>query len=369
MENNEFDNEKQFKPLPFWRELLLKKEDLQDYYRNKREYEYNRGEGLKGLNWREKIHPILLNLISLNRKYIDRQKLTIIKDERTITDKPVIYAVTHIGKFDYQLAGEAIREHQIPFAGDPDTMYRTFDGFFLGINGIIYCDTDSKTDRKIGKETAIDLLNNNKNLLIYPEGVWNVTTNLLTIPLFPGVIEIAQTSGCEIVPVAIEQYGKDFVVNIGKNFQVDDLGEELNKQYIDKKRIELRDIMATLKWEIMETRGTVKRSSLGSFEEEKEKFVSERLNEWYDSKNNRPFYNEDIIKSRTYREKGIVLQDAAFEYLEHMKLNKNNAFCFRKDISLPSKMQKYMESKLREELAIDDYFEEEKENETSKTIN
>lgn len=360
MENNVENENNEFKPLPFWKEIFLKKEALADYYRSKREYEYNHGIELN-LGWREKIHPILLNLLSLNRKYIDKQKLTVIKDERENTEKPVIYAITHIGKFDYQLVSEAIRSHQIPFAGDPETMYRTFDGFFLGINGIIYCDTESKTDRKIGKETAINLLENGKNLLIYPEGVWNVTTNLLVIPLFPGVIEMSQTTGCDIVPVAIEQYGKDFVVNIGKNFKVSSMEENKNKQYINEKRTELRDAMATLKWEIMEARETIKREDLGTYEEEKEKFVETRLNEWFDKENNRPFYSEDVIASRTYKEKNVEFQDAVFSYLKDLKINKNNAFCFRKDISLPTDIQQYIKNKLQEELNTDNYFNDEEE--------
>lgn len=368
VKDEEVNDEKQFKPLPFWREIFLKKEDLPNYYIEKREYEYNNGKATKGLNWRKKIHPILHNIMSLNRKYIDNQNYTIIKDERTITEKPVIFALTHIGKFDFQVVSEAIRAHQIPFVGEPETMYRTLDGFFLGLNGVIYCDTDSKIDRVIAKKTAIEVLKKNKNILICPEGVWNVTPNLLTIPLFPGIIEIAQTTGCEIVPVAVEQYGKEFIVNIGKNFQVDSLGAELNEQYIQEKRLELRDIMASLKWEIIETRGSVKRSSFGPFEEENEKRINERINEWYDKKNKRTFYNKDTIKSKTYREKGVTLPGKAFEYIPKMKLNKNNAFCFRKDISLPNDIQEYMKNKLNEQLGIDNYFSEELEDEVNKTV-
>ena len=55
------------------------------------------------------------------------------------------------------------------------------------------------------------LLNQGKNLLIYPEGVWNVTSNLLMLPLFPGIIEMAKETGCDIVPVAIERYDKELI--------------------------------------------------------------------------------------------------------------------------------------------------------------
>ena len=181
--------DKEFKPLPFWREMLLKKEELQDYYILKREYLYNNNkEVLKHLKIKDMLHPLLIKLMSLNRKYIDKQTLTIINDKSTKSDKPVIYAITHMGMYDYQVVSEAIKEHQIPFAGDPETMYRTFDGLILDLNGVIYCDTDNKTDRKIAKDTSIDVIKNGHNLLIYPEGIWNLSARLLSLPLYPGII-------------------------------------------------------------------------------------------------------------------------------------------------------------------------------------
>ncbi len=178
MKNNKF------KPLPFWRELLIPSKELPAYYKSKREYEYKNNSILKGMKWREKIHPILLSIMKFDRKYINKQTLNILNDKSIETDKPVIYAVTHIGVYDYQIVSEAIGTHQYPFAGDPETIYRSFDGVVLALNGLVYCDTESKSDRKIAKETAKDVLKNNKNLLIYPEGVWNLTPNLLSCHYF-----------------------------------------------------------------------------------------------------------------------------------------------------------------------------------------
>ena len=39
-----------FKPLSFWRELLLKDKELNEYYLQKRKYEYENRKLLKGLN-------------------------------------------------------------------------------------------------------------------------------------------------------------------------------------------------------------------------------------------------------------------------------------------------------------------------------
>lgn len=351
-------------------EMLIKKEDLPEYYRLKRKYNYDNKKLVNGTWWRDMLHPILIKLISLNRRFIDKQQLTIINDARTnkneksfiqrvfpfiknSKNKPVIYAITHIDKFDYQVVSEAIKEHQYPFAGDPETMYRTLDGTFLELNGIIYCDTESKEDRHIAKETAIEMLKQGHNLLIYPEGVWNLTSNLLMLPLFPGIIEMAKETGCDIVPVAIERYDKEYKVNIGSEFDVNNYLK--NGLTEDEIRIKLRDEMATLKWDIMQTipklstaedcyYNTV-RSELGKYDEELEKFQTERLKEWSNPKTGEPYYNKDIVKQRTYKEKDaytglrVSLPEDAFSYMKKIKLNNNNLFMFKKDLSLPKNNQ------------------------------
>lgn len=359
-------------------EMLIKKDDLPEYYRLKRKYNYDNKKLVSGTWWRDMLHPILVKLISLNRRFIDKQQLNIINDARTKKNennfiqrvlpfikapksKPVIYAITHIDKYDYQVVSEAIKEHQYPFAGDPETMYRTLDGTFLELNGVIYCDTESKEDRHIAKETAIETLKQGHNLLIYPEGVWNLTSNLLMLPLFPGIIEMARETGCDIVPVAIERYDKEYKINIGSEFDVNSyLKSGLTE---DEIRIKLRDEMATLKWDIMQTIPKLStaedgyyntaRSELGEYDEELKKFQTERLKEWSNPKTGEPYYNKDIIKERTYREKDtytgfrVSLPEDAFSYMKKIKLNKNNSFIFVKNSSLPKNNQEIFNFMMR----------------------
>jgi len=383
---NETLEELEFKPFSKIEELFIGKEYLADYYRLKREYDYNNGKSLKGTMWRDMLHPILIKLVKLNRKYIDKQNLTILHDARQNNkknfsqkvksfikgekQKPVIYAITHIDKYDFQIVSEVLKDHQYPFAGDPETMYRSFDGAVLNLNGVIYCDTESKTDRKIAKGTSIDLLKSGKNLLIYPEGVWNVTSNLLMLPLFPGIIEMAKETGCDIVPVAIERYDKNYVVNIGTEFNVNQkLTAGLN---LDEIKTDLRDEMATLKWNIIESLPksesaeeiyfNTKRSDLGSYKEEEKKFQEERLNEWTNPETKMPYYTAPVIKSRTFKEKDkntgyrVDLPEDAFAYMSKVKLNKNNVFMFPKDVSLPANAQDSLDKAI--ELQMNDSLEE-----------
>lgn len=344
-------NYEEFEPLSWWREILLDNKQLPDYYNAKRKYLHDKGESIKGIEWRRNLHGILLKLMELDREYINRQSLKILNDKRKKTDKPVIYAITHIGKFDYQIVSEAIKDHQIPFSGDPESMYRTFDGMLLGLNGIIYCDTENKTDRKVAFDTSIELLDKGHNLLIYPEGVWNLTPNLLALPLFPGIIRMALKTGCDIVPVAVEQYDKDFIVNIGENFKVDNVSfesKEAEDKYVDEKKFELRDSMATLKWEIFESLPIQERSKIGDYAQKNKEFADERLNEWFNNKENKPYYDMELVSHRTFKEKKYVSPKEAFEYFNNIDFNKNNAFMMRRDSSLPDEYQNIIDEKVEE---------------------
>lgn len=345
------ENKVDFKPLSFFKELFLKEDELVEYYNNKRKYEFENGTILKGMKFRDMLHPILLKIIGLNRKYIEKQTLTIVNDKRKTEKKPVIYAITHIGMYDYQIVCEAIKDHQYPFAGDPETMYRSADGLILALNGLIYCDTNSKEDRYIATQTAKELLNRGGNLAIYPEGVWNLSPNLLSLPLFPGIINIAIETGCDIIPVAVEQYEKDFFVNIGENISVDQnkifTTDDDKKEYVNQKKDELRDIFATLKWEIMEQVPAAKRQDYGPYNEEYEKFVNTRLREWINPKTKEPYYNQQIVKERTFKIKNVCVFEEAFSHLKKLKLSKNNAFLFRNILNLPTNIMEEMNTELK----------------------
>lgn len=54
------------------------------------------------------------------------------------------------------------------------------------------------------------------------------------MPLYSGTAEMAIRSGAEIVPIAIEEYGKDYYVNIGKNIHLADYTVDQKVQATEK---------------------------------------------------------------------------------------------------------------------------------------
>lgn len=290
--------------------------ELEAYHRTHREYQYERNTAITGIRWRKLIHPILLMVLAVGR-VISKERLHIVGDLHTYGKKPVIFACTHIGWKDIEMNFAAVKTHAYLFLGDPRDLYRKAEGLLLHLNGVICMDSDQKNDRFIGKETCVRLLDSDGNLLIFPEGAWNVTENQVVMPLFPGTAEIAIRTGAEIIPVATEQYGKHYYVNIGKNIHTEGFDLLNIKQLTD----ELRDVLCTLKWEIWEKHGVDSRNNIS--DDYLKIFLA-----GFEAQMNGVYSLEDIYATR-YHQK-VASPQETFAYLTHLIPCRENAFLFRK---------------------------------------
>lgn len=83
----------------------------------------------------------------------------------------------------------------------------------------------------------------------------------------------------------------------------------------------LRDILATLKWEIWESEPTQQRGAI--IGNEWDEFVDKRLNEW-------PYFDLDYIDGMVFKQKGISNYSEAFAHLNYLNPNRSTAFLFDK---------------------------------------
>lgn len=77
-------------------------------------------------------------------------------------------------------------------------------GFMLEKLLVNYLDTNDKEDRKVVKHQMIKDLKNGANIMWFPEGTWNISPNLLVLPMRYGIIEVALEANAPIVPIALE---------------------------------------------------------------------------------------------------------------------------------------------------------------------
>ena len=260
------------------------------------------------------------------RKRQKNEKVNIIKIDSKLHKTSILtdlfFRLPHIGGNDIQRTFQVIKEPAYLMLGDPGILYKMPIYQGLRMNGVIPLETTDREDRKIAYNRSIELLQNGGNLLIYPEGAWNVTPNLVVMKIFNGTVRMAQETGAEIIPIGCEQYGNTFYFNIGENYTVPRDSEKT----IDELRDELREKLATLKWAIMETQPKLDRIEItDNYLQEFQDEIVGRCNYGYG------FSLEDAI-AESYHDKNITTSEEVFSFLDNIEIGKHNAFLMKDKI-------------------------------------
>lgn len=295
--------------------LELKKlsiEELAKYYKEQRKEAIEERIPLseKGIRIRNKVHQLLLQIVIIDR-ILNHETVTVLKDERIKNNHPKVFACTHIGGNDIQRTFEAIKDPAYLFLGDPQELYRNLEGLLLYLNGVICLETRDKIDRGIAKKRSIELLEKGGNLLIYPEGAWNISPNLPVMKLYKGAVNIAVKTKADLIPIAIEQVENHFYVSIGKNIITRDI-KNIDSNLLNQT---LRDAMATEKWNIWENIGVYPRKTV----------ANQTLNSYQQSIVDKCCYNftlKDVLETM-YKDPNEISYDEVFAPIKKLHLHKN----------------------------------------------
>lgn len=292
-----------------------RQEEFYDLYFKTRDKDEKSFLGNLSLKTRQRLHKLIFGVFIIKNK-LSGFSCDVLKDERNNTDRPVIFAPTHVGKFDIEVSAIGIKDHFYLLSGDYENLQGIIDGKFLMLNGVLFFNENVKSDRVAVAQKMITHLKSGGNLMFFPEGAWNLKPELPVLPLYWGIIDIAQKSNAIIVPVAIEQYGKKFKVNIGKNFDAQLFGSE------DAERVrateELRNILATLKWEIWETEPQLKRDELQS--NMWDNYVNSRISEWN--------FTVEHIENLIFKPKDVCVYTEVFAHIKNLIPSRKTAFLF-----------------------------------------
>ena len=112
---------------------------------------------------------------------------------------------------------------------------------------------------------------------------------------------MAQEAKADIIPVALEQYDKTFDIKIGKNIKYEDIKDKDIKEI----NIELRDKMASLKWDIWENRKVSNREEIT--DEFKNNFKQDIVDKCVFP------YTIEEVEEDTYKDKNITTPEEALE--------------------------------------------------------
>lgn len=292
--------------------------EFNELYFKTREKDENSFLGKLSLKTRCSLHWLVILVFKI-KNALSGFKCEVLYDKRENTDRPIIFAITHIGKLDIEVSFIPLKEHFYVLTGDYEHLQGLVDGAFITLNGVFFFNERVKEDRKAVAEKMTEHLKQGGNIMYFPEGAWNLKPALPMLPCYWGIVDISQKSNAIVIPVAIEQYGKRFKMCIGKNFDMQNYGSDNGGK--SKAITDLRDVMATLKYDIWESEPQLKRSELVG--DEWDNYIKDRLAEW-------PYFSVKYIDDLTYHPKNITTQDEAFAHLNHIQPTQQTAFLFNK---------------------------------------
>ena len=245
-----------------------------------------------------------------------KYKIKVENDYVPINNKPIIFSCNHSAFSDIPIALKSIGKHCYTLIGKQNLDFA--DKLFFFLSGAIWVDRKDKTDTLKTKQRIIEYLKENKSVLWFPEATWNLTDNLLMLPMRWGIIEVAQTVNAQIIPMVIDYDGEKMLCRIrfGTSF---DAKEFSKQQGIDI----LRDTMATLRWNFFAEK-TISRSEIDIYKEKETLFLAVK---------DYPPLNWDYEKSCIYQIHSIVKYNDAFAHLQNIPTNHNTAFLFNKRLN------------------------------------
>lgn len=256
MQSNHTGNENAFASKSRREIRKMTPDALNRYFRGKRRYRY---ENHIALNDRrvlpDFVRKWMIRGILMADRAFSRRKVQMVSDRHTDNGHVHIYAATHVGPGDVETVLSVINQNASLLQGDVGKGYCNFTGALLDLNGRICFDTgyqyqeylkdrsavhdgipedvvseidDIIADRHIAEAACIERLNQGGNLLIFPEGAYNVSRKPL-MPLFNGVVRMAIKSEREVdvIPIALvrRKRGHLFQVMIGENISLDEAAD------------------------------------------------------------------------------------------------------------------------------------------------
>ena len=118
-----------------------------------------------------------------------------------LPEEPVIWIANHAFRDDVAASISAAKRHAYILFGSLPQFYNTFDGISAYLNGVVMANRKVKASSSTSVERAVKIMQQNTDLLIFPEGVWNKTPEKLLLNFWPGVYHISKATGAKIVPI------------------------------------------------------------------------------------------------------------------------------------------------------------------------
>ena len=251
-----------------------------------------------------------------NRKYINNPKTTEKDTAVVIPNKPVIFVANHGFRDDALATILAAGRHSYIYWGSLPQFYNTIDGLAASLVGEIMFNRKSKISKQASMNKVMKVMEYGTDLMMFPEGGWNKTSELFVTNLWKGVYTISKMGNFDVVPIA--HYVRDMEIIDKKNIIHTVVDDPIPLYEMDQKEalIYLRDILASWQYKMAEIYGSSTREKeLEGFETSDDKWhycVKKRME-------GVSRYDSEIEKQSDFRPKDIVRPESAFEQIANIK--------------------------------------------------
>ena len=255
-------------------------------------------------------YPITMLLSRTKVKY----RIIIENEYIPVADKPIVFACNHSAFPDIPIALRVIKRHCYTLIGKQNLAF--VDNIFFFLTGAVWVDRKSKESSALAKERIVAYLKKGKPILWFPEATWNLTDNLLMLPMRWGIIEAVQRTNAQIVPMALDYDRAHKICRVR-------FGNALNAEDIISKQqgiITLRDAMATLRWDFI-SRNQANRADID---------LEKERNSMFQVVRDYPPLDWNYEESCIYRIPGTENYEEVFAHLNTIRPTMQNAFLYNK---------------------------------------
>lgn len=267
-----------------------------------------------GMDIRKKINKPLRKILKLATK-----GEIIIDNYPTLEDgKAYIFVSLHNFVEDTIANLSTIDRNAYLLFGTTDQLEVNKEMYAAWLNGFIYVDRQDKQNRQDALLKMERVLKNGNSVLIFAEGGFNNTENLLCQKLFASPYILAKKTGLEVVPIApFYEFGTNQIyMNVGNPVDL--------SVYDDKKEalLELRDILSTLLYNSIEKHSTkISRNDLGN--NPRLDFMEQRKLEYLKTKWTKDVWDEELTQYLDSKDKEYI---AVQESMDNIEITKDNAY-------------------------------------------
>ena len=289
-----------------------------------------------------KIFSPLLRLVY--RTQTDYKIKIVHREPLNYQPKGRVFVVNHRQADDIVIGANVVGKSGYFVFGNKYLAFDTTNGLGLWAYGSILLDRGNRENRNTTYNKMKFIIENGGNIIIYPEGYWNLddngekdecheadghkSDNWLIQDFNIGVFRLAQELGCEIVPVVLhyDEYGKKICYGQrGKAIAINS-GED-----VFVKKDEVITVMQTMYFEMMEKYSSYNRKKLendGSTLYQQCEILKQKLVKDCDIERTgyRLNLSDEKMIGKAKVVKGVITSKEAFSYLLDLKPNRNNAF-------------------------------------------